>query len=293
MSPGRPPTARRAAHRGRERGLPRRRARVHRPVPASASSRWCWTAATAWPGRWWARCSTPSRSSRCRPTGRPTASSPTTSPTRCWRRTGSSSSTRCAARARTSASPGTATPTAASSSTTRGAFVDGDFLTALLGESLRAARSPAPPCSTTSAPRAPCGTSWRRAGGTALVNRVGHAFFKTPDARDRRGLRRRGLRPLLLPRLLLRRLGHPSGAADPRAARRDGQVASASCCSRCATATSSPGRSTRRWRTRTRRCARSRSATRRRGGMARRRVRGLRRLALQRPARPTPSRCCA
>ena len=39
-------------------------------------------------------------------------------------------------RARTSASPGTGTPTAASSSTTPAAFVDGDFLTALLAESL-------------------------------------------------------------------------------------------------------------------------------------------------------------
>ena len=38
------------------------------------------------------------------------------------------------------------------------------------------------------------------------------------DARGGRGVRRRGLRPLLLPRLLLRRLGHDPGAADPRAA---------------------------------------------------------------------------
>ena len=47
--------------------------------------------------------------------------SPTTSPTRCSRRTGASSSTRSARPAPTSASPGTATPTAASSSTTAGA----------------------------------------------------------------------------------------------------------------------------------------------------------------------------
>ncbi len=71
-----------------------------------------------------------------RPTGRRTASSPTTSPTRCCRRTEPSSSRRSARRARTSASPGTATRTAASSSTTSGEFVDGDFLTALLAESL-------------------------------------------------------------------------------------------------------------------------------------------------------------
>ena len=47
-----------------------------------------------------------------------TATSPTTSPTRCWRRTAASSSSRCASAAPTSGSPGTGTPTAASSSTT-------------------------------------------------------------------------------------------------------------------------------------------------------------------------------
>ena len=45
------------------------------------------------------------------------------------------------------------------------------------------------------------------------LTRVGHAFFKIADARDGRGLRRRGLRPLLLPRLLVRRLGDDPGAA--------------------------------------------------------------------------------
>ena len=86
----------------------------------------------------------PRRSSSSRPTGSPTASSPTTSPTRCSRRTAASSSTRCARRAPTSASPGTATPTAASSSTTPARFVDGDFLTALLGRvaAAQAARAP-------------------------------------------------------------------------------------------------------------------------------------------------------
>ena len=54
-----------------------------------------------------------------RPTGSPTASSPTTSRTRCCPRTASSSSARCSRPAPTSASPGTATPTAASSSTAR------------------------------------------------------------------------------------------------------------------------------------------------------------------------------
>ena len=40
------------------------------------------------------------------------------------------------------------------------------------------------------------------AGGTADMYRVGHAFIKTPHARGGRPLRRRGQRPLLLPRLL-------------------------------------------------------------------------------------------
>ena len=44
-------------------------------------------------------------------------------------------------------------------------------------------------------------------------------------AGDRRDLRRRGLRPLLLPRLLQRRLGDAPGAAHPRAAVRGGQAA--------------------------------------------------------------------
>ena len=40
-------------------------------------------------------------------------------------------------------------------------------------------RSRAPTSSTTCAPRAPCRTRSTRLGGRALVNRVGHAFFKT------------------------------------------------------------------------------------------------------------------
>ncbi len=60
-----------------------------------------------------------------------------------------------------------------------GAFVDGDFLTALLAESLLAKRAPG------EAILYDVRASWavpdtvRRAGGTPYVNRVGHAFFKT------------------------------------------------------------------------------------------------------------------
>jgi phosphomannomutase len=63
-----------------------------------------------------------------------------------------------------------------------GEFVDGDFLTALLAESLLAKRSDSPRPEAilydVRASRAVADTV-RRAGGTPHVNRVGHAFFKT------------------------------------------------------------------------------------------------------------------
>ncbi len=63
-----------------------------------------------------------------------------------------------------------------------GAFVDGDFLTALLAESLLRKRSdptrPEAILYDVRASRAVPDTV-RRAGGTPYVNRVGHAFFKT------------------------------------------------------------------------------------------------------------------
>ncbi len=63
----------------------------------------------------------------------------------------------------------------------RGGFVDGDFLTALLTESMLA-RESSPPIPTVlydvRASRAVADAA-RAAGGKALVNRVGHAFFKT------------------------------------------------------------------------------------------------------------------
>jgi phosphomannomutase len=62
-----------------------------------------------------------------------------------------------------------------------GTFVDGDFLTALLAESMLA-KYPSPPPPTilydVRASRAVADTV-QRAGGTPLMNRVGHAFFKT------------------------------------------------------------------------------------------------------------------
>jgi phosphomannomutase len=59
-----------------------------------------------------------------------------------------------------------------------GAFVDGDFLTALLAESLLRTRPGEAILYDVRASRAVPDTV-RRAGGTPYVNRVGHAFFKT------------------------------------------------------------------------------------------------------------------
>ena len=148
--------------RRRDRAAPHRRRRRERDGGSDAAAR--------------ARAPAPGR-------GRPlllrarTARSRTTSRTRCSRRTARSSSRRRARRAPTSASPTTVTPTAASSSTTRASSCPGDFVTALLAEVMLG--------------KSPGGTvlydvraSWAvprtiaAAGGTALVNRVGHAFIK-------------------------------------------------------------------------------------------------------------------
>jgi phosphomannomutase len=59
-----------------------------------------------------------------------------------------------------------------------GAFVDGDFLTALLAESLLRKHAGEAILYDVRASRAVADTV-SRAGGTAYVNRVGHAFFKT------------------------------------------------------------------------------------------------------------------
>src|SRR5207302_4114492 len=59
-----------------------------------------------------------------------------------------------------------------------GAFVDGDFLTALLADSMLRKRPGATILYDVRASRAVPDTV-QRAGGKALINRVGHAFFKT------------------------------------------------------------------------------------------------------------------
>ena len=60
----------------------------------------------------------------------------------------------------------------------QGAFVDGDFLTALLSASILEKEPGATVLYDVRASRAVADTA-RQAGGQALVNRVGHAFFKT------------------------------------------------------------------------------------------------------------------
>ena len=144
----------------------------------------------------------------------------------------------------TSGSPGTATPTAASSSTTT-----------------------APSATATSSARCSRGRRSRKSRGATILydprssravpdtvdcrRRPGRAFSRRPrvlqgaDARGGRRLRRRGLRPLLLPRVLVRGLGDDPGAADARAALQRGQTARRADVRSFAPATSSPARSTR------------------------------------------------
>ena len=74
--------------------------------------------------------------------------------------------------------------------------------------------------STTSAPRARCPTRSRARGRHAAHQPRRPRVLQDAHARRGRDLRRRGLRPLLLPRLLQRRLGHDPRAAHPREALR-------------------------------------------------------------------------
>ena len=98
-----------------------------------------------------------------------------------------------------------------------GEFCDGDFVCALLARSILAKNPGAmilyDPRSSRAVPdliAADGGRSGPLAGRPRLLQGA--------DARGARGVRRRGLRPLLLPRLLERRLGDDPGAADAGAA---------------------------------------------------------------------------
>ena len=141
---------------------------------------------------------------------------------------------RSSTRAPTSGSRGTATPTAASSSTTRARSS-----TATSSPRCSPRRcwrsSPARRSSTTCAPR-------RAVRDTVEARRRHRAreprrprVLQDAHARDGRVVRRRGLRPLLLPPVLQRGLRHAAGAADPRAAvaaRREAERAARRRCAR-------------------------------------------------------------
>ena len=86
-------------------------------------------------------------------------------------------------------------------------------------------------------------------------------LLQDPDAPGGRSVRRRGVRSLLLPRLLLRRLGHDPSAIDPRAAQHPPGAHVRAAGRRFAPGTSSQARSTPRSSTSRRRSKRSRSAT--------------------------------
>ena len=81
-------------------------------------------------------------------------------------------------------------------------------------------RSPARRSSTTCARAGRCRRRSSAAGGEALVNRVGHAFIKHRMREEDAAFARRGVGPLLLPRLLPGRLGRRPVPAHARARRR-------------------------------------------------------------------------
>ena len=125
-----------------------------------------------------------------------------------------------------------------------GAFVDGDFLTALLAESILE-KQPGRGHPLRRARLARGAGHWSSGSAArAHVNRVGHAFFKT-RMRDEGGeFGGEVSGHYYFARLLQRGLRHDPGAADPRAALQARTPSCPSCSSRCARSTSSPARST-------------------------------------------------
>ena len=207
-----------------------------------------------------------------------------------------SSSSRGEARpAPTSASPGTATPTAASSSTTPASSCRATSSRRSSAESMLA-QAPGRDDPLRRARLARRGRHRRaRPAARAIANRVGHAFIKQ---------RMRKENALFAGEVsghyYFRDFWSSTRGSCPRwscsSSSRAAARSSRSCSRRCASATSSPARSTRPSRTYRSSCRSSRSATGRRRGRPhhapRRRVGRLRRLALQRARRPTPSRSC-
>ena len=144
----------------------------------------------------------------------------------------------------TSASRGTATPTACFFIDGTGEFIAGDFVTALLAEAFLIKHPGAKIVYDVRASYA-VKDIVAKYGGTALMNRVGHAFFKRRMREENAIFGGEVTGPLLLPRQLLRRQRLHPGAADPRADVAQGPDAAPSCWRRCARSTSSRARSTR------------------------------------------------
>jgi deoxyribonuclease V len=160
----------------------------------------------------------------CRCTSSSTARSPTTRPTRSTRPTWSTCRPRPRARRRHRAWPSTATPTAASSSTSA-ASRSRRRRSPRWSRSRELAKDPGATI-IHNLITSPGGARDRhRARRHPVRTRVGHSFIKAEMARDRRGLRRRALGALLLPRLLVRRHRHAGRAARARRAGRAGPAA--------------------------------------------------------------------
>ena len=136
-----------------------------------------------------------------------------------------------------------------------GEFISGDFITALLAEAFLLKHPGATIIYDLRASHA-VGTPSQRYGGTGADEPRRPRVHQAADARGGRHLRRRSHRPLLLPRLLLRRQRLHPGAADPRADVEEEPVAARPAAAATASATSSPARSTPSWRAWTR-CRRS------------------------------------
>ena len=128
-----------------------------------------------------------------------------------------------------------------------GEFISGDFVTALLAEAFLLKHPGATIIYDLRASHAVKDV-------VARVRRHGAHEPRRPrvhqaaDARANAHLRRRGHRPLLLPRLLLRRQRLHPGAADPRADVEEEHVAARPARAAARAATSSPARSTPSWR---------------------------------------------
>ena len=109
-----------------------------------------------------------------------------------------------------------------------GEFVDGDFLTALLARQVLAKDPGGDILYDVRASRAVAGHRHRSRGGPPDQPRRTR-LLQDRDARARWPLRRRGLGPLLLSRLLVCRQRRDPGAAGARAALADGRVAVGAC----------------------------------------------------------------